>query len=449
MLKQQNSGSINRKTKFKTSERKKYNKTDVSILHDKGCSIKVVGTAHRYSDIIKDIMNGPWQCKDISCKNSITESTITYNSNKKQLRQDINCLCGCHYIISLDTEESKKKRVIIMNYSHKTNEIILEQHVERGMGYRKIAEGLEIPTSYVKRYIAKENVVLHKASKYKMLEIASAINESEVANYFLGNYIELIVDFPYTSRSIFLKYLWDAYIEMTGYTGSLYQIMIDKNEKIISDSIELIRDYRNGKRKSKTSIEENKVLMRAIAYLKAFAKDELDNIILNLPNKVCDTDIEQIITYIESEREKSNEVTRKHLWKKYPRQMHYFKEKYPEYFAEFLPNKNATKGMLGVNKKVNKSEIKKENDRYDKDNYYELLINNASENLIKREPPIKITKALIRKRLGGLKVGDLNKQRYPKAVAAITKACESSLEYRFRACKYVIDKIDAAGGMCP
>ncbi len=418
----------------------KYSKTYTSIICSNDCTVKVIGTANRYVEIIENEMLGPWKCKDVICKNEIKESTITYNANKKQLRQEIRCRCGCYYIVSVGVEEKRgNNRTIIMDYSHQVRGIIVEHYLEKGMGYRKIGNELGVPTSYVKKCIESEDVAQHAASKYKMLEMEMPLHE-EAINYFWKDYMEFIVDFPNTHESRFVKIIWDEYKKTGEDVRSLEEFIIEKHKKIIDDSKGLVNDYRKKKRKIKTCIADNKALVMAIAYLKLFDKDELTNIVLESSSKVTDEDIERLIVSIEDERAGGIEVTRERIWKKYPKEMKYFVEKYPGRADEILPNKNTSRNKLGKNKKVKSVQGIKESDNIDKDAYYEILIKGANEELRKEDFPIKITKTLIRRKLGGLKVGELDEEKYPRAVAAINQVCESSLEYRLRVCKYVIDK---------
>lgn len=214
--------------------------------------------------------------------------------------------------------------------------------------------------------------------------------------------------------------------------------MMEKHKKIISDSKQLINDCRRKKRKIKTCIADNKSLVMAISYLRIFAKKELTNIV----GKVTDEDIEELIVSIEEKQAKGIEVSKKEMWKKHNKEMKCLMQEYPEKVKMIVPNKIDSKNKLGISKKVKKADEIKENDFKEKDAYYELLIKAISEEIRKEIPPVKITKVLISKKMGILRVNFWDEKKYPRAIAAMNQVYESSLEYKLRVCKYIIDSKD-------
>lgn len=436
-----------RKEDVKVSKRtsapvKRYRPEDVSTISTNGCVIKIVGAAHRYKSVIKNTMIGPWKCKDAICKNDIKTSTVSYDTSKKKLRQEVRCTCGCYYIVSIGVEEKEgENRIKIVDYSNQTKKIILEQYVNLGMGCITIGKKLGIPTRYIKKYLASENITQHVAEQYKMLEMELPITESEIANYFWKDYLDFIFDFPYTKKSILMKLLWDEYKSETKFEGNLEKVILDKHEKIINCSKSIIKDHRKKKRLVSPILKNNK-LMRAIGYLRAYANNELEEIVLASSSRVVsDDDIDQLIKLIEDRRKNGIEVTRNGLRREYPKEMDYFYKNYPEKLDEVLPNKKSWGNELGINKKTkNRDKLKQSN--ADKDLQYELLIESISQQLRQRERPVRVTKTLISKKIGDAGVRKLDEKKYPRAVAAINRVCESLLEYKLRVCKQVIDKMD-------
>lgn len=423
-------------SKERSCRSKRYRTTDISTISANDCTIKVVGAAHRYIDIIENTMSGPWKCKDAVCKKYIELSTVKYDTSKKELRQEVCCTCGCHYITSIGVEENTGRyKMKILDYSDRTKEIIIEKYVNLGVGVERIAKELGISYRYVRNYIISQDITLHPAAQYKMLEMELPITESEIINYFWQDYLDFISDFPNTPKSLLIKIGLDKYKKDFDSRYSLYELMLQKHEKIIDNSKAIIKEYRS-KEKAAGAILKNNILMRAISYLRLYAQDELAEIVLNpLGKEVSDKDINQLIIDVEKKYKNGIEVTKEKLMQEYPRVMYYLNKYSPDKIDEIIKCGNSLENISRDQEKIKQTDE-------DKDLQYELLIQSISKELYNREPPVRITKTLLSKKLDEARIRRLDKKQYPRAFAAIGRVCESRGEYKLRVCKQIIDKMD-------
>ena len=431
-------------SKKDSSPVKRYRPIDISSLVINDCAIDIVGAAHRYKSIIEDKMIGPWICKDVYCKNNIKISTVSYDTSKKVLRQEIYCDCGCHYIVSMEVGVAEaEKKIKILDYSAQTKRTILEQYA-LGLGCTTIGNNLGISVRYIKRYIEGENITQHVAPQYKMLEIEVPMSEEEIVNYFWKEYWDFIFDFPHTQQSVFMKLLWDECKSKGSIRDSLYEVILSRHKRLISISKSRIKEKRD-KKESLAQILKNVESVRAVSYLRLYANEGLEEMIFASGRRaVTEEDVNQLIKVIEERRRKNIEVTRTSLRLEFPKVMDYFYKEYREKYNQILPNKKSWGNELGVNKNEKRRKDINQS-KEDKDAEYELLIRGISQQLLKRDSPIRITKTLLSKKIGDSKIKKLDEKRYPRAVATLNEFCESCLEYRYRVCKRVADKIEVQG----